>query len=93
MPADDTRLEADRRKALGLAISQIEKQLGNGLAALADSCPGPTCAVGEHVRLMQRVRAELVEDRLARRLVNQGTDHGSAEFCHVVLALEPKPRR
>src|SRR5688500_857329 len=28
--ADDTRLEADRRKALGLAISQIEKQLGKG---------------------------------------------------------------
>jgi recombination protein RecA len=27
---DDTRLEADRRKALGLAISQIEKQLGKG---------------------------------------------------------------
>ncbi|HJR50465.1 MAG TPA: ATPase domain-containing protein, partial [Gemmatimonadales bacterium] len=30
MPADETRLEADRRKALGLAISQIEKQLGKG---------------------------------------------------------------
>jgi recombination protein RecA len=28
--ADDTRLEADRRKALGLAIAQIEKQLGKG---------------------------------------------------------------
>src|SRR5512132_2807728 len=28
--ADDSRLEADRRKALGLAISQIEKQLGKG---------------------------------------------------------------
>src|ERR671915_1919942 len=27
---DETRLEADRRKALGLAISQIEKQLGKG---------------------------------------------------------------
>jgi recombination protein RecA len=27
---DVTRLEADRRKALGLAISQIEKQLGKG---------------------------------------------------------------
>ena len=30
MPAEETRLEADRRKALGLAISQIEKQLGKG---------------------------------------------------------------
>ena len=30
MAADETRLEADRRKALGLAISQIEKQLGKG---------------------------------------------------------------
>jgi recombination protein RecA len=30
MPADETRLDADRRKALGLAISQIEKQLGKG---------------------------------------------------------------
>ena len=28
--ADESRLEADRRKALGLAISQIEKQLGKG---------------------------------------------------------------
>ena len=28
--ADDSRLDADRRKALGLAISQIEKQLGKG---------------------------------------------------------------
>ena len=27
---DESRLEADRRKALGLAISQIEKQLGKG---------------------------------------------------------------
>src|SRR6476620_5609224 len=27
---DETRREADRRKALGLAISQIEKQLGKG---------------------------------------------------------------
>src|ERR671921_854330 len=30
MAADETRLDADRRKALGLAISQIEKQLGKG---------------------------------------------------------------
>src|SRR2546427_12729254 len=30
MPADELRLDADRRKALGLAISQIEKQLGKG---------------------------------------------------------------
>ena len=32
MPAthDESRLDADRRKALGLAISQIEKQLGKG---------------------------------------------------------------
>jgi recombination protein RecA len=30
MPADEPRLDADRRKALGLAISQIEKQLGKG---------------------------------------------------------------
>jgi recombination protein RecA len=30
MAADETRLEADRRKALSLAISQIEKQLGKG---------------------------------------------------------------
>ena len=30
MPPEETRLEADRRKALGLAISQIEKQLGKG---------------------------------------------------------------
>src|SRR5687768_5607460 len=30
MAADESRLEADRRKALGLAISQIEKQLGKG---------------------------------------------------------------
>ena len=30
MPAEETRLDADRRKALGLAISQIEKQLGKG---------------------------------------------------------------
>jgi recombination protein RecA len=30
MAADETKLEADRRKALGLAISQIEKQLGKG---------------------------------------------------------------
>src|SRR5690242_11103964 len=30
MAAEDTRLDADRRKALGLAISQIEKQLGKG---------------------------------------------------------------
>src|ERR687883_1270914 len=32
MPAthDDTRLDPERRKALGLAISQIEKQLGKG---------------------------------------------------------------
>src|SRR5688572_16066485 len=30
MAADETRLVADRRKALGLAISQIEKQLGKG---------------------------------------------------------------
>jgi recombination protein RecA len=30
MAAEETRLEADRRKALGLAISQIEKQLGKG---------------------------------------------------------------
>src|SRR3954449_1621364 len=28
--AEESRLEADRRKALGLAISQIEKQLGKG---------------------------------------------------------------
>src|SRR3954470_21984017 len=28
--ADESRLEADRRKALGLALSQIEKQLGKG---------------------------------------------------------------
>ena len=28
--ADDSRLDADRRKALSLAISQIEKQLGKG---------------------------------------------------------------
>src|SRR5512132_1661336 len=28
--ADDSRLEADKRKALNLAISQIEKQLGKG---------------------------------------------------------------
>jgi len=28
--AEETRLDADRRKALGLAISQIEKQLGKG---------------------------------------------------------------
>ncbi|HEX5386123.1 MAG TPA: recombinase RecA [Gemmatimonadales bacterium] len=28
--ADESRLESDRRKALGLAISQIEKQLGKG---------------------------------------------------------------
>jgi len=28
--ADETRLDADRRKALNLAISQIEKQLGKG---------------------------------------------------------------
>ena len=30
MAAEESRLEADRRKALGLAISQIEKQLGKG---------------------------------------------------------------
>ncbi len=30
MAVDETRLEADRRKALTLAISQIEKQLGKG---------------------------------------------------------------
>src|ERR671936_3033483 len=30
MAAEATRLDADRRKALGLAISQIEKQLGKG---------------------------------------------------------------
>src|SRR5215210_8055333 len=30
MAADESRLDADRRKALGLAISQIEKQLGKG---------------------------------------------------------------
>ena len=30
MAADETRLDADRRKALTLAISQIEKQLGKG---------------------------------------------------------------
>jgi recombination protein RecA len=30
MAADDTRLDADKRKALNLAISQIEKQLGKG---------------------------------------------------------------
>src|SRR5512138_404533 len=30
MAAEETRLDADRRKALGLAISQIEKQLGKG---------------------------------------------------------------
>ena len=30
MPADDTKLEAERKKALNLAISQIEKQLGKG---------------------------------------------------------------
>jgi recombination protein RecA len=30
MPADETKLDHDRRKALGLAISQIEKQLGKG---------------------------------------------------------------
>ncbi len=29
-PAEETRLEADRRKALNLAIAQIEKQLGKG---------------------------------------------------------------
>src|SRR5882724_6955348 len=28
--AEETRLDSDRRKALGLAISQIEKQLGKG---------------------------------------------------------------
>ncbi len=30
MPADDTKLETERKKALSLAISQIEKQLGKG---------------------------------------------------------------
>jgi recombination protein RecA len=30
MAAEETKLEHDRRKALGLAISQIEKQLGKG---------------------------------------------------------------
>ncbi len=30
MAADETRLEADKRKALNLAISQIEKQIGRG---------------------------------------------------------------
>ena len=30
MAADESRLAVDRRKALGLAISQIEKQLGKG---------------------------------------------------------------
>ncbi|HSB54771.1 MAG TPA: recombinase RecA, partial [Gemmatimonadales bacterium] len=30
MAADESRLATDRRKALGLAISQIEKQLGKG---------------------------------------------------------------
>ena len=30
MAADETKLEAERRKALNLAISQIEKQLGKG---------------------------------------------------------------
>src|SRR6476660_5549933 len=30
MAAEESRLDADRRKALGLAISQIEKQLGKG---------------------------------------------------------------
>jgi recombination protein RecA len=30
MPAEETKLDHDRRKALGLAISQIEKQLGKG---------------------------------------------------------------
>ncbi len=30
MAAEETRLVSDRRKALGLAISQIEKQLGKG---------------------------------------------------------------
>ncbi|MDH5315868.1 MAG: DNA recombination/repair protein RecA, partial [Gemmatimonadota bacterium] len=30
MAADETRLEAERKKALNLAIGQIEKQLGKG---------------------------------------------------------------
>src|SRR5215468_10912148 len=30
MAAEESRLDPDRRKALGLAISQIEKQLGKG---------------------------------------------------------------
>jgi recombination protein RecA len=30
MPADDTKLDNERKKALSLAISQIEKQLGKG---------------------------------------------------------------
>src|SRR4026209_2865411 len=30
MAADENRLDADKRKALNLAISQIEKQLGKG---------------------------------------------------------------
>src|SRR5262245_57931855 len=29
-PVDEARIEADRRKALNLAIAQIEKQLGKG---------------------------------------------------------------
>ena len=39
MPADELRLDADRRKALGLAISQIEKQLGKGAIMRMGSAP------------------------------------------------------
>src|SRR5438552_14469247 len=41
MAAEETRLEADRRKALGLAISQIEKQLGKGsIMRMGSDAPG-----------------------------------------------------
>src|SRR5512134_622442 len=45
MAADETRLEADRRKALGLAISQIEKQLGKGSIMRMGSFESPRVRV------------------------------------------------
>ncbi len=45
MAAEATRLDADRRKALGLAISQIEKQLGKG-AIMRMGADSPRVKVG-----------------------------------------------
>lgn len=105
--ADDSRLEADRRKALGLAIAQIEKQLGKGsIMRMGSESPKvkvgaiPTGAINlDGIRLLAGVDAARVETpRLAGVFVfHRSCPTGFRQLipfvpCHTVYDWDPPLR-